>query len=124
MYCTKCGKGTSDGASFCPYCGAVIEQAVPEKIPERIPERIQEPAPAMNSVKNVAPVQAPVVSIENQNEELPVYKRKKKGAFLVAFIPLIVAICRFLVTCTAYVMNVPRDIILESVINILEVRYV
>lgn len=120
MYCTKCGKETSDGASFCPYCGAVIEQAAPEKVPERI----QEPAPAMNSVKNVAPVQAPVVSIENQNEELPVYKRKKKGAFLVGFIPLIVAICRFLVAWTALVMYVPRDIILESVINILEVRYV
>lgn len=92
MYCTKCGKETSDGASFCPYCGAVIEQAAPEKIPEPAPERISEPAPAMNRVKNVAPAQAPVVSIENQNEELPVYKRKNKGAFLVGFIPVIVAI--------------------------------
>lgn len=124
MYCTKCGKETSAGASFCPYCGAVIEQAAPEKIPEPAPERIPEPVPAMNRVNNAAPAQAPVVSIENQNEELPVYKRKNKGAFLVAFIPLIVAICRFLVTWTALVMAVPRDIILESVINILEVRYV
>lgn len=120
MYCTKCGKETSDGASFCPYCGAVIEQAAPEKIPEPAPERISEPAPE----RIPAPAQAPVVNIENQNEELPVYKRKKKGAFLVGFIPLIVAICRFLVACLALVTNVPRDIILESVINILEVRYV
>ena len=120
MYCTNCGKETSDGASFCPYCGAVIEQAAPEKIPEPAPEQ----APVINKANNVVTAQAPTVNMENQNEELPVYKRKKKGAFLVAFIPLIVAICRFLVTCTALVMAVPRDIILESVINILEVRYV
>lgn len=106
MYCTKCGKETSDGASFCPYCGAVIEQAAPEKIPEPAPERI--PAPAMNSVKNVAPAQAPVVSIENQNEELPVYKRKNKGAFLVGFIPLIVAIFKFLTVGTMFVMVAHR----------------
>lgn len=98
MYCTKCGKETSDGASFCPYCGAVIEQAAPEKIPE----------PAPNSVKNVAPVQAPVVSIENQNEELPVYKRKNKGAFLVGFIPVIVAIFKAMYAGLALVMRAPR----------------
>lgn len=106
MYCTKCGKETSDGASFCPYCGAVIEQAAPEKIPEPAPERI--PAPAMNSVKNVAPAQAPVVSIENQNEELPVYKRKNKGAFLVGFIPVIVAIFKAMYAGLALVMMAPR----------------
>lgn len=106
MYCTKCGKETSDGASFCPYCGAVIEQAVPEKVPEPTPERI--PAPAMNSVKNVAPAQAPVVSIENQNEELPVYKRKNKGAFLVGFIPVIVAIFKAMYAGLALVMMAPR----------------
>lgn len=104
MYCTKCGKETSAGASFCPYCGAVIEQAAREKVPERI----QEPAPAMNSVKNVAPVQAPVVSIENQNEELPVYKRKNKGAFLVGFIPVIVAIFKAMYAGLALVMMAPR----------------
>lgn len=104
MYCTKCGKETSDGASFCPYCGAVIEQAAPEKVPERI----QEPAPAMNSVKNVAPAQAPVVSIENQNEELSVYKRKNKGAFLVGFIPVIVAIFKAMYAGLALVMMAPR----------------
>lgn len=102
MYCTKCGKETSDGASFCPYCGAVIEQAAPEKVPERIPE------PAPNSVKNVAPAQAPVVSIENQNEELPVYKRKNKGAFLVGFIPVIVAIFKAMYAGLALVMMAPR----------------
>lgn len=88
MYCTKCGKETSAGASFCPYCGAVIEQAAPEKIPEPAPEQ----APVINKANNVVTAQAPTVNMENQNEELPVYKRKKKGAFLVAFIPLIVAI--------------------------------
>lgn len=91
MYCTKCGKETSDGASFCPYCGAVIEQAAPEKVPERI----QEPAPAMNR-NNEAPVRVPVVNIENQNEELPVYKRKNKAAFLVGFIPVIVAVFKLM----------------------------
>ena len=106
MYCTKCGKETSDGASFCPYCGAVIEQAAPEKVPEPTPERI--PAPAMNTVKNVAPAQAPVVSIENQNEELPVYKRKNKGAFLVGFIPVIVAIFKAMYAGLALVMMAPR----------------
>lgn len=99
MFCTKCGKETSDGASFCPYCGAVIEQAAPEKVPERI----QEPAPAMNSVKNVAPPQAPVVNIENQNEELPVYKRKNKAAFFVGFIPVIVAIFKLMYAWLALV---------------------
>lgn len=98
MYCTKCGKETSAGASFCPYCGAVIEQAAPEKVPERIPE------PAPNSVKNVAPAQAPVVNIENQNEELPVYKRKNKAAFLVGFIPVIVAILKLMYAWAALVM--------------------
>lgn len=102
MFCTKCGKETSAGASFCPYCGAVIEQAAPEKVPERIPE------PAPNSVKNVAPAQAPVVSIENQNEELPVYKRKNKGAFLVGFIPVIVAIFKAMYAGLALVMMAPR----------------
>ena len=106
MYCTKCGKETSAGASFCPYCGAVIEQAAPEKIPEPAPERI--PAPAMNRVKNVAPAQAPVVSIENQNEELPVYKRKNKSAFLVGFIPVIVAIFKAMYAGLALVMMAPR----------------
>ena len=96
MYCTKCGKETSAGASFCPYCGAVIEQAAPEKVPERIPEPAPERIPA--------PVQAPVVSIENQNEELPVYKRKNKAAFLVGFIPVIVAIFKLMYAWAALVM--------------------
>lgn len=102
MFCTKCGKETSDGASFCPYCGAVIEQAAPEKVPERI----QEPAPAMNSVKNVAPAQAPVVNIENQNEELPVYKRKNKAAFFVGFIPVIVAIFKAMYAGALWVIGI------------------
>ncbi len=95
MFCTKCGKETSAGASFCPYCGAVIEQAAPEKVPERIPEPAPERIPA--------PVQAPVVSIENQNEELPVYKRKNKAAFFVGFIPVIVAIFKLMYAWLALV---------------------
>ena len=103
MFCTKCGKETSAGASFCPYCGAVIEQAAPEKIPEPTPERIPEPVSAMNRVNNAAPAQAPVVSIENQNEELPVYKRKNKAAFFVGFIPVIVAIFKLMYAWLALV---------------------
>lgn len=95
MYCTKCGKETSAGASFCPYCGAVIEQAAPEKVPERIPEPAPERIPA--------PAQAPVVNIENQNEELPVYKRKNKAAFFVGFIPVIVAIFKLMYAWLALV---------------------
>lgn len=95
MFCTKCGKETSAGASFCPYCGAVIEQAAPEKVPERIPEPAPERIPA--------PVQAPVVNIENQNEELPVYKRKNKAAFFVGFIPVIVAIFKLMYAWLALV---------------------
>lgn len=95
MFCTKCGKETSAGASFCPYCGAVIEQAAPEKVPERIPEPAPERIPA--------PAQAPVVNIENQNEELPVYKRKNKAAFFVGFIPVIVAIFKLMYAWLALV---------------------
>ena len=50
-----------------------------------------------------APVQAPVVSIENQNEELPVYKRKNKAAFFVGFIPVIVAIFKLMYAWLALV---------------------
>lgn len=107
MFCTKCGKETSAGASFCPYCGAVIEQAAPEKIPEPTPERIPEPVPAMNR-NNEAPVRVPVVNIENQNEELPVYKRKNKAAFLVGFIPVIVAIFKAMTVGVLLVTQAPR----------------
>lgn len=95
MFCTKCGKETSAGASFCPYCGAVIEQAAPEKVPEPTPEPAPERIPA--------PAQAPVVNIENQNEELPVYKRKNKAAFFVGFIPVIVAIFKLMYAWLALV---------------------
>lgn len=100
MFCTKCGKETSAGASFCPYCGAVIEQAAPEKVPERIPEPAPERIPA--------PAQAPVVNIENQNEELPVYKRKNKAAFFVGFIPVIVAIFKAMTVGVLLVTQAPR----------------
>lgn len=69
MYCRNCGKEINDTASFCPYCGAT------------------------------ASIKRPEVKIETvhrgMNEELPVYKRKNKAAFLVGFLPLIYAFCKF-----------------------------
>lgn len=104
MYCTNCGKETSDGASFCPYCGTMIAPKTSEKTSEKVPEQ----APVINRVNNVVTAQAPAVNMENRNEELPVYKRKKKGAFLVAFIPLIVAICKLLAVGSALVLVASR----------------
>lgn len=70
MYCTNCGKETSNAASFCPYCGA--------KIMEKIPE-------VQRQIAN----QASGASDYNRDGELPVYKRRNKAAFLVGFLPLI-----------------------------------
>lgn len=79
MYCNNCGKETSDAASFCPYCGAKKTTGIPEMQRE-----------------TVRPVQK--VSNGNIDEVLPVYKRKNKMAFLVAFIPLIcIVVCRVIV---------------------------
>lgn len=78
MYCSNCGKETSDAASFCPYCGAKKTTGIPEMQRE-----------------TVRPVQK--VSNANVDEVLPVYKRKNKMAFLVAFIPLICIVCRLIV---------------------------
>lgn len=78
MYCSKCGKETSDAAGFCPYCGAKKTTGIPEMQRE-----------------TVRPVQK--VSNANEDEALPVYKRKNKIAFLVAFIPLICIVCKVIV---------------------------
>ena len=75
MYCRNCGKEINDTASFCPYCGAPAAIMRPEI-------KIETVHRGMND------------SNENKEEELPVYKRKNKAAFLVAFIPLICIICR------------------------------
>lgn len=78
MYCSNCGKETSDAASFCPYCGAKKAAGIAE------PKR-----------KTIRPVRT--VNQENEGEALPVYKRKNKMAFLVAFIPLICIVCKVIV---------------------------
>lgn len=73
MYCSNCGKETSDAASFCPYCGAKTTVTIPET-EKRVGNKVS------------------VASNDNESVELPVYKRKNKAAFLVGFIPLIYAI--------------------------------
>lgn len=73
MYCKNCGKETSDAASFCPYCGAKTTVTMQET--------------EKNTVNQVSGA-----GNYNESEELPVYKRKNKAAFLVGFIPLIYAI--------------------------------
>ncbi len=94
MYCSNCGKETSDAASFCPYCGAKKIMGIPEA------ER-----------ETVRPVQK--ASNANEDETLPVYKRKNKMAFLVAFIPLICIVCKAIVIgCgifAGFVTAQPRD---------------
>ena len=76
MYCTKCGKETSDTATFCPYCGAKKTVIMPK----------------METTVNQ-------VSYENSNEAqvLPVYKRKNKLAFLVCFIPPVYVFIKIIV---------------------------
>lgn len=90
MYCRNCGKETSDAASFCPYCGAKKTTGIPEMQRE-----------------TVRPVQK--VSNANVDEVLPVYKRKNKMAFLVAFIPLICIVCKVIVIVALHVMAQPPD---------------
>ena len=81
MYCKNCGKQTSDEASFCPYCG------------EKIAENIQ-----INNKETVNPASNVSDYIENE-DDVPIYKRKNKVALLVGFIPLIYAICYLAVVC-------------------------
>ena len=78
MYCSNCGKETSDAASFCPYCGAKTTATIPET--------------KIGTVN-----QAFFDNNGNESEELPVYKRKNKAAFFVGFIPLIYAIIHGLI---------------------------
>ena len=69
MYCSSCGKEINDTAGFCPYCGARKAVGMPEM---------------QAAVRSVS-----VLDNTNENEVLPIYKRKEKTAFLVAFVPLI-----------------------------------
>ena len=69
MYCSSCGKEINDTAGFCPYCGARKAAGMPEM---------------QAAVRSVS-----VLDNTNENEVLPIYKRKEKTAFLVAFVPLI-----------------------------------
>lgn len=79
MYCGKCGNKINDTASFCPYCGGAVAGGNP---------KAQAEAPRQ-SVNNV--------SDTNIEEDLPVFKRQNKAAFLVAFIPLICIIFRTMI---------------------------
>lgn len=69
MYCRNCGKEINDTASFCPCCGTAASIKRPEVKNETVHRGMNE-------------------------EELPVYKRKNKAAFLVGFLPLIYAFCK------------------------------
>lgn len=89
MYCRNCGKETSDAASFCPYCGAKATAGISETKEE-----------------TVTPIQ--MVSNANEDKVLPVYKRKNKMAFLVAFIPLICIVCRLIVIIILITLGVPN----------------
>ena len=91
MYCSNCGKETSEGASFCPYCGAKTAEDMPKIQPG--PETVS---------------QAAYVSNDRETEELPVYKRKNKAALIVAFVPLIYAILSSVVLLGAHMLKVPN----------------
>lgn len=80
MYCSNCGKETSEGASFCPYCGAKTAEDMPKLQPRQ------------ETVRQETVSQAAYVGNDREKEELPVYKRKNKAALIVAFVPLICAI--------------------------------
>lgn len=47
MFCVKCGKELSDGAAFCPHCGAAVENTTPVT-----------PAPVIAPLSPVAPAAA------------------------------------------------------------------
>lgn len=85
MYCQNCGKQTSDAASFCPYCGAKRTENTQEN--QNIQVHNNEMVKKASNVRDY---------IENE-EEIPVYKRKNKVAFLVGFIPFI-----YVVLCLVY----------------------
>lgn len=90
MYCSNCGKETSEGASFCPYCGAKTAEDMPKLQPRQ--ETVS---------------QAAYVGNDRETEELPVYKRKNKAALIVAFVPLIYAILKSIVLLGGLLMHKP-----------------
>ena len=91
MYCSSCGKEINDTAGFCPYCGARKAAGMPEMQAAAV-------RPEMQAA--VRPV--PVMNNTNENEVLPVYKRKEKAAFLVAFVPLIGIFLKTVITLFLY----------------------
>lgn len=90
MYCSNCGKQTSDAASFCPYCGTKKTTGIPQ--------------PRWETVRSVQKI-----GNANEDEIQPVYKRKNKTALLVAFIPLICIICKVMIIGFGFVTAQPRD---------------
>lgn len=86
MYCSHCGKEINDTACFCPYCGAKKAAGMPETKEE--------------TVRSVPPV-----SYANESEVLPVYKRKNKMAFLVAFLPLIGILFKTVITFVLFMLR-------------------
>ena len=93
MYCSNCGKETSEGASFCPYCGAKTAEDMPKLQPRQ------------ETVRQETVSQAAYVSNDRETEELPVYKRKDKAALIVAFVPLIYAILSSLASVSALALG-------------------
>lgn len=91
MYCSNCGKEINDTAGFCPYCGARKAAGMPEMQAASVRSEMQ---------AAVRPVL--VVDNTNENEVLPVYKRKEKGALLVAFVPLIGIFFKTVITLFLY----------------------
>lgn len=69
MFCRKCGKEINDASSFCPYCGTRRTESYNEQ--------------AVYTADNAS-----------DNEVLPVYKRKNRGALVVLFIPMAVVLIK------------------------------
>lgn len=90
MYCANCGKEINNTASFCPYCGTKIMEQMPEVKRQTEAVNVSIPYGGKSSIQTAN--QASGASDYNRDEELPVYKRKNKAAFLVSFVPLIFAI--------------------------------
>lgn len=87
MYCTNCGKETSNAASFCPYCGAKKVEKIPEVKRQTEAANFSVPYGGKSFLQTAN--QASGASDYNRDGELPVYKRRNKAAFLVGFLPII-----------------------------------
>lgn len=87
MYCTNCGKETSNAASFCPYCGAPKVEKIPEVKRQTEAANFSVPYGGKSFLQTAN--QDSGASDYNRDGELPVYKRRNKAAFLVGFLPII-----------------------------------